>query len=72
MASIEIILRDEQGHVLSQKQCHELDLGGGSFDEIEAAVEAFKQEALPELERTLLEHEQTKFSKALKKGGLRA
>ncbi|MCA1838259.1 MAG: hypothetical protein LC674_05735 [Actinobacteria bacterium] len=72
MASIEIIIRDDEGTILSKKRCEEFDIGSGSFHEIEGVVEALKQEALPEIERVLLEHEQTRFSKALKKGRLRS
>jgi hypothetical protein len=70
MASIEIIIRDDEGRVLGTKHYgeEEFDIGSGSFHEIEGAVETFKQIALPEIERTLLEHEQTRFGTALKKG----
>lgn len=70
MASIEIILRDDEGRVLGTKHYdkEEFDIGSGTFHEIEGAVETFKRKALPEIERTLLEHEQTRFSTALKKG----
>ncbi len=70
MASIEIIIRDDEGRVLGTKHYNEeeFDIGSGSFHEIEGAVETFKQAALPEIERTLLEHEQTRFTKTLKKG----
>jgi hypothetical protein len=70
MASIEIIIRnDDEGHILGKKHYddEEFDIGGGSFHEIEGAVETFKQRALPELERILLEHQQTRFTTALKK-----
>jgi hypothetical protein len=72
MASIEIIIRDHEGRLLGKKHCEEIDIGSGSFHEIEGAVETFKHQALPEIERTLLEHQQTRFSKTLKKGGLRS
>ena len=70
MASIEIIIRDDEGRILGKKHYddEEFDIGSGSFHEIEGAVETFKQRALPELERTLLEHQQTRFTTALKKG----
>ncbi len=70
MASIEIIIRDDEGHILGKKHYdeEEFDIGSGSFHEIEGAVETFKQIALPEIERTLLEREQIRFSQALKKG----
>lgn len=74
MASIEITIRDDEGNVLSKKHYDKeaFDIGSGSFHEIEGAVETFKHQALPELERTLLEHEQTRFTQTLKKGGLRS
>lgn len=70
MASIEIIIRDDKGCILDKKHYDNeaFDIGNGSFYEIEGAVETLKQRALPEIERTLLEHEQTRFSNALKKG----
>ncbi len=70
MASIEIIIRDDEGRLLGKKHYdeEEFDIGSGSFHEIEGAVETLKHQALPEIERTLLEHEQTSFSTALKKG----
>jgi hypothetical protein len=73
MASIEIIVRDDEGRILGKKHYddEEFDIGSGSFHEIEGAVETFKQKALPEIECTLLEHEQTRFSTALKKGRAR-
>ena len=69
MATIEIIIRDDKGRVLGTKYYddQEFDIGSGSFHEIEGAVETFKQKALPEIEHTLLEHQQTRFSRALKK-----
>jgi hypothetical protein len=71
MASIEIIIRDDKGRLLGTKYYdhqEEFDIGSGSFHEIEGAVETLKQKALPEIERTLLEHEQARFNQALKKG----
>lgn len=74
MASIEITIRDDEGHILGTKHYDEeqFDIGSGTFHEIEGAVETFKQIALPEIERTLLEHEQIRFTQTLKKGGLRS
>jgi histidinol phosphatase-like PHP family hydrolase len=70
MASIEIIIRDDKGRLLGTKHYddQEFDIGSGSFHEIEGAVETLKQKALPQIERTLLEHQQSRFSQALKKG----
>ena len=74
MASIEISIRDDEGHLIGTMlyDHNDFDIGSGSFHEIERAVETLKQHALPELERIFLEHQQTRFSNTLKKGGLRS
>jgi hypothetical protein len=74
MASIEIIIRDDEGRIIGKKHYddEEFDLGSATFHEIEGAVETLKQKALPQIERTLLEHQQTRFTKTLKKGGPRS
>jgi len=66
MVSIDIIMRDECGNVVSQRQSA-LDIGQGSFAEIEAAVEALKQEVLPHLEGDLLLRQQANFMAEVKK-----
>jgi hypothetical protein len=69
MATIEVILRDEQGNVMgSRASCtYQMNLGQQTLHEIEGEVERFKQQALPEIEKTLLEQAQTKFTEEKKK-----
>lgn len=68
MATIEVILRDDEGNVLGP--CAEsrylLELGEYTLDEIEGEVERFKQQALPEIEQALLRHGQTVFTQEKK------
>jgi len=49
MASIEIILRDNDGNIINQKTQKRsvLSLDKGRIGEIEAAVEGLKRESLP-------------------------
>lgn len=39
MASIEVIIRDERGNIISQGKAKEIDLTHANLDTIEAAVE---------------------------------
>ena len=53
-ARVETVIRDEAGNVLSQLASHEIDLGNQSLHDIEGAVENWRQQALPEIEASLL------------------
>ena len=68
MATIEVILRDDDGNVIgsSTHQSDAMPLGHPTLDEIEGAVERFKQQALPEIEQTWLNHAQTQFTEEKK------
>ncbi|MEM9093107.1 MAG: hypothetical protein AAGC93_30815 [Cyanobacteria bacterium P01_F01_bin.53] len=68
MATIEVILRDDDGNVIgaSTNQSYGMDLGQQTLHEIEGEVERFKQQALPEIEKTLLEHAQAEFTEEKK------
>jgi hypothetical protein len=68
MKRIEICVRDESGEVISDQELP-LDIGSGRFDEIEQAVERFRQRALKGLEGDLLKQEQARFVEQAKKGG---
>jgi hypothetical protein len=59
MVTIEVIIRDEEGEVISQ-QSKEMELGNGRFEEIERAVERWKQATLPEIEAELLKKNRSK------------
>ncbi len=64
---MEIVIRDETGNILSKLAPHEIDLGNHSLDDIEGAVENWKQQALPEIEASLLTEAQNKFTQEIKK-----
>jgi hypothetical protein len=68
MASIEIIVRDEQGNIISCVKPYTLELGQQSLDEIEGAVEGWRRRALPEIEAKLLTRAQGALTQRYKKG----
>ena len=59
MAKIEIILKDDSGKRIGEQREYELEVGGGTLAEIEAAVEQFKRKSLPEIEKELLAESQS-------------
>jgi hypothetical protein len=69
MATIEVTVRDDEGKVIGigRSQTYALDLGQQTLHDIEGGVEGFKQQALPEIERILLNHAQTNFTQEIKK-----
>jgi hypothetical protein len=69
MASIEIILRDDEGKIINQKtqKRYALHLSKGRIGEIEAAVEGFKRESLPEITYDMLAHAQQQQTEQIKK-----
>jgi len=69
MASIEIILRDDEGNIIGQKtrKDYALKVNKGRIGEIEEAVEAFKNESLSDITYDLLVHSQAQESDAIKK-----
>jgi hypothetical protein len=66
-ARVEVVIRDEAGNTLSQLAPHEIDLGAQSLYDIEGAVENWKQQALPEIEASLLTEAQNKLTQEIKK-----
>lgn len=62
MASIEVIIRDEDGNIISQKPAKQVNLKNANLDSIEAEVEQWRFEALPEIEAQLLQQAQTEFT----------
>ena len=64
---MEVVIRDEQGNILSQLAPASMDLGRLSLHEIEGAVETWKQQALPEIEADLLNQAQSQFTQEIKK-----
>ncbi len=69
MASIEVIVRDEQGDIVSCLKPYKLELGQQSLHEIEGAVEEWRRRALPEIEAKLLTRAQGALTQRGKKGG---
>jgi hypothetical protein len=73
MASIEIILRDNEGNVIDgEKRIYELNLGNQEFSEvrfhdIEGAVEELKKNALPDITKDLLNKAQDSYKKKKRK-----
>ncbi len=66
-ARVETVIRDEAGNILSQLAAHEINLGNQSLHDIEGAVENWKQQALPEIEASLLSEVQKQFTQEIKK-----
>jgi len=74
MASIEIILRDEQGNIINEekKRIYDLSLGNKKFSEvrfndIERAVGEFKRISLPDITYELLREAQEDYKNEIKK-----
>jgi hypothetical protein len=69
MASIEMILRDDEGKMIGRKaQKHSaLKVNKGRRGAIEEAVEGFKNESLSDMTYDLLAHSQQQESEAIKK-----
>ena len=62
MPRIRIILEDDEGNPLSDAgRAYRLEGDLDTLDGIERAVETFKERALPEVERSLLDEAQKRF-----------
>ena len=62
MPRIHIVLEDDEGNPIpAARQTYRLQGGCDTLDEIERAVESFKRQALPEVERSLLAEAQKRF-----------
>lgn len=70
MARIRITLEDDDGRTINgdQERVYDLPVGAKRLVDIEAAVEGFKQAALPELTAELLTLAQHQFIAEVKKG----
>ena len=66
-ARVEVVIRDEEGNILSQLAPAWIDLGAQSLHDIEGAVETWRQQALPEIEADLLTGTQSQFTQEIKK-----
>jgi hypothetical protein len=69
MRAIRVMVVDEQGNVVSgSERDFTLESSCKTLDEIECEVERVAREALPELERVLLNEAQTQWVAEVKKG----
>jgi len=66
MASIEVIIRDDEGNIISQGKAKEIDLTNANLDTVETAVEDWRKQALPEIEGHLLQQAQSEFTRGEK------
>ena len=66
MAKIEIIIKNDSGNTTG-KEKYELELGKETLDDIEEAVEKFKNEFLPDIEHCLLNNAQKKVTENIRK-----
>lgn len=62
MASIEVIVRDDEGNIISQDNTKEINLKHANLDTVEAAVEDWRKRVLPEIEGHLLGQAQREFT----------
>lgn len=69
MIRIKVVIEDEQGNILRQSEAQTLELGQQTLDEIEGAVESWRQQALPEIEAELLHQAQQEFTQDKKTQG---
>jgi hypothetical protein len=65
--TIEFVIRDEIGNILSQNSRLAMEIGTQSLHDIEGGVEQMKQKVLPEIEVTLLAQAQNEFTKKVKR-----
>lgn len=61
-ARVELVIRDEEGKILSQLGSYSMELGTQSLHEIEGAVEEWRQKVLPDVTAELLHSAQTRFT----------
>jgi hypothetical protein len=64
---VELVIRDEEGKILSQLDSKSMELGAQSLHEIEGAVEDWRQKVLPDMEAELLHSAQVQFIQQSKK-----
>ena len=71
MPTIAITIRDDDGNIIhsSANQPYTMSLEHNTFHEIEGSVEDFKNQTLPEIEKTLLESAQSQFTEEKKNRG---
>ena len=65
--TVEFVIRNEMGNILSQNSPFSRSIGTQSLHDIEGGVEQMKQKVLLEIEATLLAQAQSEFTKKVKK-----
>lgn len=65
MATIEVIIRDDEGNIIGNEnqRVYPIGMGRTSLHDIEGAVEQFKKKALPDIEAELLEAAQKGYTR---------
>ena len=68
MATIEVIIRDDNGNIINQERPYKyaLDLKQERFTDIEGAIDNFKKRSSKELTLFILEYLQYKFTEKKK------
>lgn len=66
MPTIMVAIKDDNGCIIGTQEI-EVDLGSGSFHDVEGAIEAFQKQALPKATQQILTAQQRKL-RAQKKG----
>ncbi len=65
--TVEFVIRNEMGNILSQNSPFSRSIGTQSLHDIEGGVEQMKQKVLPEIEAALLAQAQNEFTEKVKK-----
>lgn len=66
MPRVKLVIEDDDGQVIATHEV-EMDVKSGSFHDVEGAVDEFRREVLPRLERELLREQQDRLR--AEKGG---
>ena len=65
--TVEFVIRDDKGNILSQNSRFPMEIGTQSLYDIEGCVEQMKNKVLPEIELSLLNQAQNEFTEKAKK-----
>jgi hypothetical protein len=65
--TVEFVIRDEEGNILSKNTPVSMDIGTQSLHDIEGGVEMMRQKVLPEIEVDLLTQAQSRYTEVAKK-----
>ena len=64
--TVEFVIRNEMGNILSQNSPFSMEIGTQSLHDIEGGIEQMKQKLFPEIEATLLTQAQNEFTEKAK------